>query len=802
MWHRAPLYMLGPLWLACVPASPLSRQTILNHPKVSLEILKPQVVEQSAAIEPAWVRTPQRTEVAGVAFVGQAFAPSQDEAAKQAQRDLLSAISNFIAVEVESEFASRETSSRRGDDETQTQDVTSVVRTSSAARLESIAADAFYWEKVVASPLTPGNVSFRYYVHARVPRGEIMRARLAKQLARQRESGRKMLVVLPFRPLAEAPETAGLTHGLLEELCRRLGASAGLYVGDPSLVAALVAGKSSEAEALETVQDALLPDLVLGGSYQLHANRLRVTYTLYEATSSKTLSTRSLTRPYGELFALQDELVTAVGQDVGAHAQGKEGKEPAPSTPPTPRGGLRASEHYRRAYSFFEAGRNEKALGALRDAIATAPDYAAAYFRMGRVFERMGRYGRIPFAAPGARDPAEAPPTLCTPWSEISSMDLKTFLRAREVPLGAAEPTWQKEAANVDHVFSALFYVLDGGKVPGVDGPAAPVSAIDAYWRAFALAWRQSDTTLTRELKLALADLAVRVDRLEAAERLYRLLLAEATTRGDLHLASLTRYGLGVVLVRRGAYQEARHELIAALKLRVLLGEKPFILEILNELGNLAVIVDQYGEAERRFVMASRIAEELDNDYFRAVLANNLGVLAYMLGDTPRALELFERAWDFLARIDEAEGRISAALNIGFASGVRGDLERARAYLRMAELVVHATGQEGRLASAYAHQGFQEALAGETLAALRALLRSWSISFRFGRAVQDLRARNNLAVADFDAFAADPRWPSDRERIACLRRVTGELAAQAQGTPHSLRRVTALNAAVVGALGP
>src|SRR5438105_682095 len=87
----------------------LTKEIIKNHPAVSLKLLRPEVVESSAPLEPAWVRKETKTAGDALPFTGQSFALTLDEAKKQAERDLLSAVSSYIAVEVESQFESVET---------------------------------------------------------------------------------------------------------------------------------------------------------------------------------------------------------------------------------------------------------------------------------------------------------------------------------------------------------------------------------------------------------------------------------------------------------------------------------------------------------------------------------------------------------------------------------------------------------------------------------------------------------------------------------------------------------------------
>jgi len=777
------LILCGALATAVACGASISRDLIENHPSLDLDVVRPRTVETSEPMQPAWLRTPQRDEVGAVAFVGQAAGRELDAARAAALDDARASIASFISVDVESEFESKETYKQKGEKVEQSIEVTSTVRSHASATVRKITAVATYWEKIVASPVTPDNVSYRFYVQARVPRAEILRARLEKQSARQKESGRTLVVVLPFRAVADSADLKLLARAFLEELSRRLGVGESLYVSDPTLVSALVGfdATTSEAEAIETVRDALLPDLIVGGSYQLHKGSLRVTYSLYDVRTGDKVRAQQITRPFNDLFGLQDQLIASIQKDLAGVVPEM---KPGEAKPPV-RGSHDAYQLYHQAYAAFAAGNNDGALEQLGRAVELSPEFARAFMRMGRVLERLGRYGRLPALAAGDISWRDWLPQVCTPWKDLSGADYVEFLAAREMSGDAEVAPWELDAVNVDHIMSAVAYVIAGGPAPRVVAQPVPVSAAGAYYRGLRLATEAGDERGVSDAFVALADLGVRVDRLDAAEAIYQQLTARASGSGDVHTLSLAYLGLGRIAVRRAQYSTAAQWFESALVERVRLGEKPYLLEIFNELGNLAVQRGDYRLAAYHFRRARRIAEDLDNDYFRAVLSNNLGVLAYLRGDTAWALGQFERAWEFLADLEEAEGQLAAGLNIGLTSVTRGDVERAAAYLEIARQIVGRTHQEGNLALVYAHRGAHAASAGQSHDALRALLRGWSLFRQLGRPSQALRLRNNISVADFGAFAAaaldDDEDESLGRRVRCLQHAFGDMLERGFG---------------------
>jgi tetratricopeptide (TPR) repeat protein len=739
--------LVATLLVSCGPRLP--KELIANHPRIKVEIVKPQVVEASAPIPPVWTRRIDRGAVDHVPFAGQSSAGSMDAAQQQAMDDLLAAVSNFVSVEVESEFEAIESEKKKGTASESELEVHSSVKTRSRSKIEGVKADEVYWEKVLDSPLSADAVSFRVYVHASVPKSKIARARLERQLERQKKTGRKMVVVLPFRPQGT------LSNAFLEEVSRRLNAP-DLAVGDPGLIAALLASEDrGEAEVLETVRDALLPDFVVGGSYQVHEGRVRATYTLYSAPDGRVLETRSFEKKYDELFALQDEMVAALSAKLST----------AQSSAPIDRArpNLEAWALHHLAGEDYAGGKNDQAIEKLKKALQTEPSFGEAHLRLGHVYERLGRYGRVP--APPDKPGQRLELYTCVPWSRISDRPIEEFLSVREGSREAVEGLLEaKEWEDVDLVWSAIDYVLGGGHVPEPPVPAFALSAVGAYWYAFRIAKERQDERGLLEAEIALADLFVRVDRYAAAERLYRDATARAETLGSIHHQSLAWFGLGRLARIQSRYELAGEVLRKALRLRSRLGEKPYLLEIYNELGNWSVELSLFSAARIFYTKALRLADELDQDYFRAVLANNVGVLLIEEGRFAEAERYLLQAFDRLRDLGEAEAEIASGLNLHLLGASRGDRERARAYLEESRRLILKSNRESQLAELHAHRGFLLGLEGERLDAIRDLLRSWALYSSLDRPLAALRLANDLSVAEFYESAESGRLPTN-----CLR---------------------------------
>ncbi|MCC7383635.1 MAG: tetratricopeptide repeat protein [Deltaproteobacteria bacterium] len=754
-------------------AAQLSRELIRNHPRIKITVLEPQVIETSAPFPPPWTRQLGGRGGDFVPFSGQAVGDDLESAKANALRDLLAAVASYVAVEVESEFESTETERQRGGRAESSFEARSLVKTRASADIGGVEASEVYWEKVAVSPLEPDRASYHLQLLARVPKGEIIRARLKKQLARQEKSGRRTVAVLPFRALLGSPEHAPLAAAFAEELSRRIAEVPALSVTDPGVVVALLqlSGPAGEAEAISAIRDSLLPDWIVTGAYQVHDGRLRVSYSVQRGGDAQVTKTESFERPYPQLFALEEQLIGAIRRALTQDARA----EVEPASPARPRS-LEAFELYAAAQGEYQAGRNERAIVLLGRALERDPLLAPAQLRLGHVLERLGRYGRVP---PRTSSPQQSAyfRDPCTPWSEISTEPRAELLRsagAAGSPPGDAAPG---QGVNVEHVFSAARYVTAGNPAPHLEIAAVPDTAAGAYWQALWIATESGDPRAAAEALVALGDLALRVDRPESAESLHEEVLAAAQRRGDLHFQSLALYGLGRAAVHRGRHDQAIEWLQGALERRALLGEKPYLLEIYNELGGARVAQGHLAEAYHFYERARRIAEELGDPYFEAILGNNLGVLLLLNGETQAAERRFARAWDRSKDLSEQEGMISSALNLSLSSVGRGELERARAYLLEAQRLAGRAGLGSRLAQVHDVQGAVELSRGDSLEALRQLLRAFALHERAERVADSLRVRANLAVADFRRLAP----AAGEAEVRCLQETWRDLMTHGYG---------------------
>jgi tetratricopeptide (TPR) repeat protein len=802
----------------------------------AIAALGPAVVESSAPISPEWVMRSSGS-TGELMFVGQSTAPSLDTAKARAERDLLAAISSYVSVDVEADMQDVSWSNNGNEG----QSIKSTVKTKTSAALREIQPDAYYWERVAPSPLAIDSANYQYYSRASVSRAEIARARLSKQNTRRADSGRRVIALLPFRGVGSSSIAADLVaRGLYEETGRLLARSAELHLVEESVVRAVLAGSTREAEQNERIMGALLPERLLRAQVQLHQGRLRVSARLEDAAGRN--EDIVLLRPKSALPTLAAELSRAVFTKLGAKVTAQV---------PAPRNERGGDEEVLRAYVEagikLQSGALEEALQLAKKTIELSPKHAPAHLRLGRILERMGRFAKIP--------PTQASPysvqylSLCTPEAQLADHQARVALNTRAAQLSsgtASQPSWWvAEAPFADTVLDSVLNSLEAQIPPpppsGIQShsfdtapewlqlpkvrvvaeiapPAVlfPSSAVEAYAAAVKLFLEQKDKRGEVEAELAVADLASRIDRPDYALYIYRLVLNWADKARDPHFSSLAHYGRAMVHRKRGYFGAARQELLAALYDRAKLGEKPYILEIYNELGSVALSLSEQDAAEALYRHALRIAEEMSSDYLRAVLANNLGAVEWSRGHTADATDRFQRAADKLTDLRESEGRIAATLNLAAAFDLRTDLDQATLLYTEIDRLVKQTQQEGRIAELSLHRGAFELHRGNTASGYEAFASSFHLSQRIGKNAESMRARDAIYAGEYYSKGQDRQallrcmkgryWGLDAAVFEPEEVIDGETEPPANvlTSPHIPERelILALDAAAVLALDP
>jgi Flp pilus assembly protein TadD/TolB-like protein len=128
------------------------------------------------------------------------------------------------------------------------------------------------------------------------------------------------LAVVPFRDLSATSEGRILADGISELIAARLGEVAELRVSSP-----FDGARVEEADDISTIAKKRGVHAVVRGTVQRDADNVRITYSLIDAASGRTLASSIATRPANDLFALEDavadDLVQALGREVAPRTQ-------------------------------------------------------------------------------------------------------------------------------------------------------------------------------------------------------------------------------------------------------------------------------------------------------------------------------------------------------------------------------------------------------------------------------------------------------------------------------------------------
>ena len=187
----------------------------------------------------------------------------------------------------------------------------------------------------------------------------------------------KSIAVLPFENLSRDPDNAFFTDGVQDEILNNLAKIADLKVISRTSV---MQYKTGEKRNLRKIASELGVALVVEGTVQRIASRVRVSAQLIDAKADTHLWVESYDRPLDDVFAIQSDIAKAIAHQLQAKLSAQ--TKSAIEEPPTK--DLAAYEPYVRAKllmqtGFFEGDKLFEAARLLDQAIARDPDFFLAY---------------------------------------------------------------------------------------------------------------------------------------------------------------------------------------------------------------------------------------------------------------------------------------------------------------------------------------------------------------------------------------------------------------------------------------
>lgn len=193
------------------------------------------------------------------------------------------------------------------------------------------------------------------------------------------------LMVLPFRILRADPETDFLAFSLPDALSTSLSGLSSLVVIS-SAVAARFGGEAPDFRKLASEVDV---DVVLTGTLLRAGDRVRVTTQLVEVPAGTILWSQTAQVTQTDIFELEDSLVRHIVEALALPLTAREHRQLAQDVPES----AQAYELYLRANQLaLDSGTWMVARDLYVKCLETAPSYAPAWARLGRVHRLLAKY--------------------------------------------------------------------------------------------------------------------------------------------------------------------------------------------------------------------------------------------------------------------------------------------------------------------------------------------------------------------------------------------------------------------------
>lgn len=181
------------------------------------------------------------------------------------------------------------------------------------------------------------------------------------------------IAVLPFADLSPGKDQEYFSDGMTEEILNVLVQIDGLTVASRTSAFAF----RNATEKASAIAATLNVKYLLEGSVRRDGERLRITAQLIDAAKDRHLWSETYDRTMADVFAIQEEIATAIGGELRAKLGGAGGPAPAPARTEN----LEAYDKYLMARSLLKkrgAGLRE-AIALFKEVVSEDPGYAPAW---------------------------------------------------------------------------------------------------------------------------------------------------------------------------------------------------------------------------------------------------------------------------------------------------------------------------------------------------------------------------------------------------------------------------------------
>ncbi|MCA1581510.1 MAG: protein kinase [Acidobacteria bacterium] len=298
--------------------------------------------------------------------------------------------------------------------------------------------------------------------------------RLLGRSDRTRAPDSKYLVVLPFKDLSGTTQGQLQGDGFVETVSARLNQVAGVQVVTP---AASIAASDRQKDPLQVARS-LGANLVLRCTIQREASRVRITYSVLNASNGVQLTGGQVTGNSSDLFALQDDLTerVATGLDLAA----KTSRTPVPSGLETAAEQERYIEALGLLQRYDQATSVERAIAVLEPLAAQRPTSGLVQSALGRAYLYEYNLKREKSWADKATAAVSRARELAPDLPEVATTTGELFIRTGKPQEAAA--AFRRALSRQPNNYDALL-----GLARAEDSAGNPVVAESTYRRAIAL---------------------------------------------------------------------------------------------------------------------------------------------------------------------------------------------------------------------------------------------------------------------------------------------------------------------------
>ncbi len=206
-----------------------------------------------------------------------------------------------------------------------------------------------------------------------------------------RDSSVPSVAVLPFSDMSPAKDQECFCDGITEEIINALTQISGLRVAARTSAFQF----KRQARDVRQIGEALNVETILDGSVRKDGNRVRITVELIGSAEGYHLWSRRFDRDLIDIFAIQDEIATAVV----AMLKGKLAADKTVAAVARRSRDLEAYESYLEGrYHWNKRTEDElkRSVACFEQAVAKDPGYAQAYAGMADAYVMLGTYGAMP----------------------------------------------------------------------------------------------------------------------------------------------------------------------------------------------------------------------------------------------------------------------------------------------------------------------------------------------------------------------------------------------------------------------